>query len=50
MLVKMLRRRGFDVSAELEARVLATADLGLIERWADRALTADSLDAVFAPD
>ncbi len=48
LLVRILRRRGFDVTAAVEARVLATVDADLIERWADRALVAATLDAVFA--
>jgi len=50
LLVRILRRRGFVVSPDAEARVLATTDLARIERWADRALDAASLDAVFAND
>jgi len=50
LLVRILRRRGFVVGADVEARLLATTDLARIERWADRALDAPSLDAVFADD
>jgi len=50
MLMRILRGRGFEVGADVEARVLSTEDLGLLERWADRALVAVSLDAVFATD
>nr|MBK7069734.1 hypothetical protein [Deltaproteobacteria bacterium] len=46
----MLRRRGFVVGADVEARLLATTDPARIERWADLALAAPSLDAVFADD
>ncbi|MBK6534211.1 MAG: hypothetical protein IPF99_32985 [Deltaproteobacteria bacterium] len=46
----MLRRRGFVVGADVEARLLATTDPARIERWADLALDAPSLDAVFADD
>jgi hypothetical protein len=48
MLVRILRGRGFVVSAEVESRVLATDSVDVLERWADRALTAASLDDVFA--
>ena len=50
MLVRILRRRGFVLSADLAARVLATTDIERIERWADRALVASTLDAVFVED
>ena len=50
LLMRILRRRGFVVSADVEARLLATTDLARIERWADRALDAASLDVVFADD
>ena len=50
MLLRILRRRGFAVGADAEARVLATTDPARIERWADRAFDAASLDAVFADD
>lgn len=48
MLLRILRRRGLAVSPETEARLLATADTALLERWADRALDAASIEAVFA--
>ena len=48
MLVRILRGRGFIVGAEVEARVLATDSVDALERWADRALTAASIDEVFA--
>lgn len=50
LLLRVLRRRGFALGAELEARVLATTDVARIERWADRALDAASLDTIFADD
>jgi len=50
MLLRILRRRGFVVGPDVEARLLATTDRARIERWADRALDAASLDAVFADD
>ena len=48
MLLRILRRRGLEVSPETEARLLATTDTALLERWADRALDAASIEAVFA--
>ena len=50
LLVRILHRRGFVLSADLAARVLATTDIERIERWADRALVAATLDAVFVED
>ncbi len=47
MLVRVLRGRGFTVSPEVEARLLATDSVDALERWADRALAASSLDEVF---
>jgi uncharacterized protein YjeT (DUF2065 family) len=46
----LLRRRGFVVGADVEARLLSMTDPARIERWADLALDAPSLDAVFADD
>lgn len=48
MLLRVLRGRGFSVSSEVEARVLGTDSLETLERWADRAITAPSIDEVFA--
>ncbi len=48
MLLRILRRRGLEVSPETEARLLATTDTALLERGADRALDAASMEAVFA--
>lgn len=48
MLLRILRRRGLEVSSATEARLLATTETALLERWADRALDAASIEAVFA--
>lgn len=48
MLLRILRGRGFAVSLEVEARVLATDSVDTLEHWADRALAATSIDDVFA--
>lgn len=48
VLVRVLRGRGFAVDAEVEARIFAADSVEAIERWVDRALTAASLDEVFA--
>ncbi len=50
LLLRILQRRGFAVSVDVEARLLAATDAARIERWADRALDAATLDAVFADD
>ena len=47
---KPVEKPGFELGADAEARLLATTDLDRIECWADRALTAASLDAVFSDD
>ncbi len=46
-LLRLLRRRGFEVSAEREAAVLSTTDLGALDAWFDRAIDARSLDEVW---
>jgi hypothetical protein len=48
MLVRILRGRGFVVGDDIEARVIATESVDTLERWATRALTAASIDDVFA--
>lgn len=47
-LLKVLRARGLDVDAAAEARILATRDLALFDRWLERALVAGSVDEVLA--
>jgi len=48
LLLKLLRFKGFTVSPELAARVESCQELAQIERWAERVLTATTLDDVFA--
>ena len=48
MLLRQLRRRGFAVDAAVEARVADCRDDDQLDTWADRVLTAKSLDEVFA--
>jgi len=50
LLLKQLRFKGFAVSPELAARVESCRDLDLLDRWAERVLTATTLDDIFAPD
>ncbi|NUO48621.1 MAG: hypothetical protein HOV80_07165 [Polyangiaceae bacterium] len=45
-LIRQLRRRGFVVDDATEARILGTADLGQLDTWLDRVLTASSLEEV----
>jgi hypothetical protein len=48
LLLKLLRVKGFTVSPELLARVESCQDLDQLELWAERILTATSLDDIFA--
>jgi hypothetical protein len=47
LLLKQLRFKGFSVSPELAARVESCQDLEQLDRWAERVLTATTLDDVF---
>lgn len=47
-LLKILRARGLAIDAAAEARILATRDLALLDRWLERALVASSVDEVLA--
>jgi hypothetical protein len=48
MLLRVLAARGFDVPGHVRERVLSCTDLGQLEGWGDRAVTASSLDDVFS--
>jgi len=48
LLLKQLRFKGFVVSPELAARVESCGDIAQLDRWAERVLTASTLDDVFA--
>ena len=48
MLLRVLAARGFDVTGHVRDRVLSCADMGQLESWGDRAVTAASLDDVFS--
>ena len=48
LLLRFLRRKGFVVDAATEARVTGCKDTEQLNTWADRILTATSLDEVFA--
>ncbi|MEU2035568.1 hypothetical protein [Nocardia amamiensis] len=47
-LLRVLRTRGFTVSEATASRIAECTDLDQINTWIDRAVTADSLDEVFA--
>jgi hypothetical protein len=47
LLLRLLRRKGFTVDAAVEARSADCKD-DQLDAWADRVLTATSLDEVFA--
>ncbi|WP_405160570.1 hypothetical protein OG203_29775 [Nocardia sp. NBC_01499] len=46
-LLRVLRKRGFEVSDALAARVAGHTDTEQLDVWLDRAVDADSLDEVF---
>ena len=48
LLLKLLRVKGFTVPAELAARIESCMDLDQLELWAERILTATTLDDIFA--
>jgi hypothetical protein len=48
MLLRILAARGFEVPASVRERVLSCTDPGQLESWADKAVTASSLGAVFS--
>ena len=47
MLLHVLSRRGLEVPPEVRQRVLSCTDTGQLEAWADRAVTAVSVQEVF---
>ena len=47
-LLKILAARGFAISKKLRQRVLACQDLTLLDRWLTQALTAGSIEEMFA--
>jgi hypothetical protein len=48
MLLRVLAARGFTVPDDLRQRIQSCTDLGRLEAWGERAVTADSLDEIFA--
>lgn len=48
MLLRVLDHRAWPIPASLRARVLATADERLLQRWFDRVLAAGSIEEVFS--
>ena len=49
MLLRLLAVQGLKVPAPVRDRVLSCTDLGQLEAWADKAMTASTLKDVF-PD
>lgn len=50
MLLRILSARGFEITPDLQGRVLACADSDQLGAWAERAAVASSVDEVFAAD
>jgi hypothetical protein len=48
--LRILAARGFDVPGPVRDRVLSCADLAQLDQWAETAVTAASLDDIFAAD
>jgi len=48
MLLRVLAAKGFTVPDEVRQRVQSCKDLAQLEEWGERAVTAKSLDEVFA--
>ncbi|MFF8569365.1 hypothetical protein ACF06N_30955 [Streptomyces albidoflavus] len=49
-LLRVLRNRGFRLSSETEQQVSGCRDTATLNRWLGRAVTAETLDEVFAQD
>jgi hypothetical protein len=47
--LRVLERRGLRVSPEQRERILACSDAAMLERWLDRAVTADTVEDVLDP-
>ncbi|WP_069161522.1 hypothetical protein [Nocardia altamirensis] len=47
MLIRILNARGFVVSGHLRARIQSCSETKQLETWADRAVSADTIEAVF---
>ena len=47
MLLRVLAARGFAVSEEMRERITSCVDTSQLEAWADRAVTAGSIQGVF---
>jgi hypothetical protein len=50
MLLRILSARGFEITPDLQGRVLDCADTDQLGAWAERAAVASSVDEVFAAD
>ncbi|MGW6902902.1 hypothetical protein [Streptomyces sp. NPDC054940] len=49
-ILRLLDRRGIDVSNDDRERITSCDDLGVLGRWFDRAITAASTTEVFADE
>ncbi len=49
LLLKLVHLKGFTISPELTARVESCRDLAQLDLWAERVLTATTLDDIFSP-
>lgn len=47
--LRVLQARGFAISDSIRERVLSCSDLAQLDQWLDRAVTSDSIAAVFQP-
>lgn len=50
MLLRLLERRGFEITVEVQERVLSCEQQERLQQWFDRALEAHGLDEVFDAD
>jgi hypothetical protein len=48
--LRILTARGFNIPGLVRDRVLSCSDLAQLDRWADTAVTAASLEDIFAGD
>ncbi|MFC6067622.1 hypothetical protein [Streptomyces ochraceiscleroticus] len=50
LILRLLEGRGIAVSEEARARITGCTELDVLDRWFDRALTAQEADELFADD
>ncbi|MGW7722906.1 hypothetical protein [Streptomyces canus] len=49
-ILRVLRRRGVEVSESVQERVMACVDLELLETWLDRSLVVENADELFGEE